>query len=190
MSGRFGVAVFTAVGALAIIMIALPAGHELGHYLTAQGFHVPVEDTTWTLLGRTPPSVQYRDASVSAQAWIAAGGVFLPTTLGVLVLLLWLRLSAKVPRAIRLLWLMLGFGYALNGAGPTLDLATGRFSHLQRLAELYHLGRVEVAGLHLAPLVVVLCITGLVGFHQFRERLRDQKRAEPIGSANAASSRR
>ncbi len=130
MNGRLLPATFTLIGATAIITIALPAGHELGHYMVARALDVPVEGATWTLLERTPPSVRYRDAGVSAQAWIAAGGMLLPTAVGVLLLLLWLRFSIRVPSQVRILWLMLGYGCVLNGVGPALDLATGRFSHL------------------------------------------------------------
>jgi hypothetical protein len=70
--------------------------HELGHYVFGTMFGGRVREAVWTVFEGDEPHVSFASLPPGAGVWMQAGGVLLPTALGVVIILLWLALRRRL----------------------------------------------------------------------------------------------
>jgi hypothetical protein len=70
--------------------------HELGHYLFGRAFGGRVREVVWTLLEGDKPHVSFASLPPGTGVWMQAGGVFLPTAIGIGGIVLWLVLRRRL----------------------------------------------------------------------------------------------
>ena len=122
-----------AIIALLSLTVVYPVVHEGGHYLMGRMLGVEVRGVTWTVWGGRP-HVLFGFTPAHAVPWIAAGGLFLPTVLGVLFITAWLAVSGRIGYVGgAMLWIpaLVLLAGNLGAIGETMS---SRHSHLRPLA--------------------------------------------------------
>ena len=162
-SPRRTLVIATALSATASALIVYPAVHEGGHYLAARLTGVEVRGVVWTMLTGKAPHVSLGPTSGDVLPWVNAGGLILPTIVGIAILVIWLIFADRWPAWARSAFAIPGIGLLAGNAGTVVELfrEPTLLHHMQPLAR--HLGLSGIAsfGFQSLPAIVSLIFTGL-----------------------------
>lgn len=113
--------------------VIYPVVHEGGHFLAGRLQGIEARDAVWTVWGGRP-HVSFGPTPAHAIPWISAGGMILPTVLGILLMVIWFAASQRISFVVgAVLWIP-GLVLLSGNLGAIVELASSSHSHMRPLA--------------------------------------------------------
>lgn len=152
---RLAAAAVLAVSSLVLYSLV----HEAGHLLfgTLFGAQPDWHAVRWTVFSGEEPHAAFRHLPPGAEPWMSAGGILLPSLVGMMVLLLWTFLRRRTPWWVQLLAIIPGLVLLLGNLGLFADAG-----HTLALASHLGLGGVTAQIAARSPAIVTLVIFGFL----------------------------
>jgi len=125
--------IILAIVAVLSATVIYPVVHEGGHFLAGRLQGIEARDAVWTVWGGRP-HVSFGATPAHAIHWINAGGMILPTVVGILLMVIWFAVSQRVSFvAGAVLWIP-GLVLLSGNLGAIVELASSSHSHMRPLA--------------------------------------------------------
>ncbi|MDZ7618173.1 MAG: hypothetical protein U1E05_14300 [Patescibacteria group bacterium] len=143
--------------------VVYPLVHEGGHYITARMLGVDVHDVVWTTW-TGHPHVALGATPGHAIPWINAGGLLLPTFVGMLFALLWIAACKRLNWNISMALLVTAVTLLAGNLGTIAEALTPLgFKHMRPLAEHLGLSGFASIALELLPALVASVLIAAMG---------------------------
>ena len=125
--------IILAIVAVLSVTVIYPVVHEGGHFLAGRIQGVGARDVVWTLWGGRP-HVSFGPTPAHAIPWISAGGLILPTVVGILLMVIWFAVSQRVSSAAGVMLWIPGLVLLSGNLGAIAESASSIHSHMRPLA--------------------------------------------------------
>ena len=112
--------------------VIYPVVHEGGHFLAGHLQGVEARDAVWTVWGGRP-HVSFGATPAHAIPWINAGGMILPTVVGILLMVIWFAVSQRVSFVVGAVIWIPGLVLLSGNLGAIAESASSSYSHMRPL---------------------------------------------------------
>lgn len=148
--------------AIVCATIIYPVVHEFGHAAVGTVLGGRVDRVTWTVLSGEHPHVLFSHLSQAAWPWMSAGGILVPTLVGVVLLSVWLALAGRLSWYASAAMLLPGVTLLMGNVACILAVFSGEPSHMGAISTYYRLMTIEPYLVELSPPAVTLFMYVLV----------------------------
>ena len=115
------------------VTVIYPVIHESGHLLAGHLQGVEARDAALTVWSGHP-HVSFADTPAHAIPWIDAGGIILPTVVGILLMVIWFTLSRRISFVTGYVLWIPGLVLLSGNLGAVAEAASSTHGHLGLLA--------------------------------------------------------